>query len=786
LGRSNTSRKLKRALKRLGFIGLVVFLIWYAFFALHDPLFTQPTSTVVFASDGSLLGGKIAKDEQWRFPMADSISPRYVKSLIEFEDAWFYQHPGVNPVSMFRALSQNLEAGRVVSGGSTLSMQLIRMSRKNPSRTIWEKLYEIILATRLELRYSKAEILNLYAANAPFGGNTVGIGAAAYRYFGRNPADLSWAEAATLAVLPNAPGLIRPGKSEKQLLKKRNRLLEKLYSEEIINETTYELAVLEPLPAEPYAIPQESKHLIMLAQKDHPGRLLHSSIEVDLQKEVNRVLESYQQRYSSNGVHNAAAMLVDVESGAVVAYAGNYNQISPEHGGYNDMLQANRSSGSILKPFLYASMLDAGEMMPKQLQPDIPIILGGFKPENYLEEYDGAVPADAALYRSLNIPAVLQLRQYGVGAFKKRLLDYGFNSINRSESNYGLSLILGGGEVKGYDLANAYYLMAKALRDYNTEGSKAEQKYPAICWFKGQKVQEYKVPNSKAAIYHTFEALKKLNRPDSELGWQFFNGANVAWKTGTSFGFRDAWAVGVTNKYVAVVWIGNADGEGRPGLIGAETAGPLLFDILNYTRSAADFPIPLNDMLEVAVCTKSGYLASRPCPTKQKQFIASSSAKAALYCPNHAAYLTELETGKRVHRFCSNSWQADTFFVLPPVQARYYSKKNSNYRFLPDWKAGCQQAEQQALVFLYPKNNSTYYLPFDLDGKQHSLVAEVGLQKANQTLYWQLDGNYLGTTEDFHQLPIKLASGKHTLTVTDANGNSIQSAFEVLGNKSGE
>jgi penicillin-binding protein 1C len=778
VGRGNPLKK--RPLSSAVLLLFVGLLVWYAFFALPRDLFPDATATVVYSAEGELLGARIAADEQWRFPQGDSLPHHFEESIISFEDAWFYYHPGINPVSTVRALYQNVKSGKVISGGSTLSMQVIRLSRENPPRTYWEKLYEMLLATRLEWRYSKSEILALYAAHAPFGGNVVGLEAAAWRYFGRASHSLSWAEAASLAVLPNAPGLIRPGKSEEHYKIKRNRLLKKLWHAGKLNERAYALALLEPLPGEPYAIPTKAQHLTDLAEREQQGKVVHSTLSVYWQHSVEQVLEHYRAAYSGNGVHNAAALLVELKTGAVKAYVGNYKQVRDGHGQFNDMLQTPRSSGSILKPFLYAAMLEEGALLPKQLVPDLPITFGGFKPENYIEQYDGAVAADEALYRSLNIPAVIMLKEYGLSRFKERLGEFGFSTLTREASHYGLSMILGGAEVTAFELADAYRLMGARLQAYQTSGKEINNSFESIYWHREARRVKQSSPYRGGSLWHTVEALKQVNRPDSEMGWQFFNAPNVAWKTGTSFGFRDAWAVGITNTHVAVVWVGNADGEGRPGLVGAEAAGPILFDILRLTRSEANFPVPYNEMEEKRICRASGMLASSNCPKVDSVFVPRSQRSAG-FCHVHQLVQVEVESGERVKRSCTNkAWRTDTFFVLPPAQAWHFAKQYSNYRFLPPWSASCKEAGSRELAIIYPEQGSTYYLPLELDGARHKLIAEVAVLRQHNELFWHLDGEYLGNTQEFHQIPLHLKAGKHTLSVTDKSGNEVRSTFTVL------
>jgi penicillin-binding protein 1C len=534
-------------------------------------LFTKGYSTVVFAENGSLLGARLSPDEQWRFPLVEQLPAKLETALLQQEDQYFYHHPGFNPVALFRALYLNFKKGRVVSGGSTLSMQVVRISRNNPARTYVEKLLEIIRATRLEVGYSKKEILALYATHAPFGGNTVGAETAAWRYYGRALNELSWAEAATLAVLPNAPGLINVGRNRQALKNKRNALLKKLWQAKKIDAATYQLALLEPVPQAPKPLPQSALHLTQFLSKKQAGKRLVSTLSVTHQEQLQTLVNAHAAQMQKAKIYHAAALLIENTTGQVKAYVGNRNSGA---GFYNDMLQTPRSSGSILKPFLYQAMLASGELYPKQLVADVPVFLGDYQPKNFINSFDGAVPANEALTRSLNIPAVLQLKDFGVNRFLKTLRKQGFSTLRYNANHYGLSLILGGAEVTAWDLGKAYHRLA-ANQIFELGDS-----LPAVHLLKAQEKQAANFLD-KGASYTTLNVLTGLVRPSTEAGWQRFGQQKIAWKTGTSFGFRDAWAVGVSAKYTCVVWVGNASGEGRPGLVGATAAGPLLFRILN-------------------------------------------------------------------------------------------------------------------------------------------------------------------------------------------------------------
>ena len=431
---------------------------------LPEPLFDDAVSSVLEARDGSLLGARIASDGQWRFPGRDSVPGKYAAAVIAAEDQRFRWHPGVDPLALARAAWTNLRAGKVVGGGSTITMQVIRMSRGSRPRTYREKFVEAALALRLELGTDKDEVLALYAAHAPFGGNVVGLEAAAWRYFGRGPADLSWAEAAMLAVLPNNPGAVHPGRSRAELLEKRDRLLGRLQETGTIDAEELELALLEPLPDAPRPLPQVAPHLLqtLAAGDGGAGRRYASTLDAALQRLVGDVASRQSRSLASMGIRHLAALVVDNRTFEVVAYVGNSRWAVGEGTGHAiDLIRRPRSTGSILKPLLFARMLDAGEILPETLVPDIPSQFAGYRPENYDREFRGAVPARTALARSLNVPAVWMLRRHGVDRFYDFLRGMGMTTLHRPPGDYGLTLVLGGAEGTLWDITGMYANVAR-------------------------------------------------------------------------------------------------------------------------------------------------------------------------------------------------------------------------------------------------------------------------------------------------------------------------------------
>jgi penicillin-binding protein 1C len=772
---------IKKWRRRLALIGLTCFIIWYVN-CLPNQLFSDSTSTVLLDKDGKLLGAKIASDGQWRFSAEDKVPQKFATCLIQFEDRNFNDHIGVSAKGIGRALVQNIKNKRVVSGGSTLTMQLTRIMRKNPPRTFSEKLLEMILATRVEIKYDKETILNYYSAHAPFGNNVVGLEAASWRYFGRSADKLSWAESATLAVLPNAPGLIYPGKNHQRLLNKRNRLLKRLYDIKTIDATTYQLALSEPLPSKPLALPQLAPHLLArLIKEGHKGKTIKSTIDVNLQEKATQLLQTHNDYLKENKIYNGALMITSVRTGKVLAYVGNTTSNEEEQGCDVDCIVAPRSTGSILKPILFNKCLEDGLIIPYMLIPDVPTQFGSFSPKNFTQQYDGAVPANKALARSLNIPMVRMLNEYGLEKFHGDLKKAGLSTLKKPAKHYGLSLILGGAEAKLWDLNAAYTNMAQQLRFNKTKSiSLVEEKGS-----RRKNQQEKKPDGNTACIYSTFEAMVEVNRPDDDGNWRAFTSAQkIAWKTGTSFGFRDAWAIGVTPDYVVSVWIGNADGEGRPGLTGIKAAAPLLFDVFaQLPKSSSWFKEPRNEMSKITICSASGHRASTLCEKTENLWMPSTCLNTSA-CPYHQIIHVTKDKKQRVDSECEsiNNMQHITWFALPPLIEKYYKFNHPNYKELPDYKPEClAKVSDRAIALMYPKPNSKIYVPIEIDGNIGKTIFEAAHRNINTKIYWHLDDQYIGETKEIHQLALNPRVGKHKLMLVDENGITVSLKFEAVG-----
>ena len=765
--------------KSVRFTALIIIFYWVWFFSMIDsPLFEQPISTVMEDRNGDLLGAKIAKDGQWRFPEISVVPDKFECALLHFEDQYFYSHPGFNPISLLRASIQNFYSDKVVSGASTITMQTIRLSRKDQARSYSEKIIEIFLSFGITITKSKNKVLKQYCSHAPFGGNVVGIEAASWRYYGRAPNNLSWSESCALAVLPNAPSLIRPGKNVDAFRAKRDKLLHKLLMNNIIDSLTYELSILEPLPGRPQRLPSYSPHLLDYISKLGEGRFV-VTLDKDLQRSTNTIINNHINYLEFNYIHNAAAIIIDNRTNEVISYVGNADSKAKNEGRHVDVIRAPRSTGSTLKPLLFASILDEGLYLPESLIEDVPTKISGYAPQNFDNTFDGVVPMSNALTRSLNVPSVLMLQEFGLEKFLNKLNALGLKSINKSSDHYGLTLILGGAESSLWELTSTYKCLAQKLTSDDDGASLSLQ--PFI--FNNSDADEtITIPLSQASIWQTFDVLTEVKRPLSEGMWKEFSSTQkIAWKTGTSFGHRDAWAIGVTPEYTVGVWVGNADGEGRPGLTGTSIAAPIMFDIYKTLKNITWFNEPIHETQIIQVCKQSGDRANTHCEDTETVFVPKASLKAKS-CQYHK--LIHLDAGEQyqvnsscypVHEMIEKTW-----FVLPPIMEWYYKKRNPNYQTLPDWFVECQKDNQNPMQFIYPRFGNKVYIPKDLSGELSKVIFRATHRFTNTEIYWHLDDKYLGTTRAYHAMEFFTKGGYHTMTLVDSDGNELVQRFEVL------
>lgn len=764
------------------FVALVAaIIIIYHLIPLPDPLFKKDYSTVVLDENGNILRAFLDKQEQWHFPPRRDleIPDKLKKAILRFEDRHFYRHPGVNPVSLVRAMVRNIASGEVKSGASTISMQVIRLAFKR-KRTHLNKFIEILQALKLEIRYSKEEILRMYVDHAPYGGNIVGYQAASNKYFNRPPGQLTWSQAAMLAVLPNAPGLISPLVNRRHLVEKRGRLLKSLWRDGTIDEDTYRAGLREPVPDRAQSFFLHAPHLAR-SLRSRPG-LQSTAIRTTLLKEyqvpVEEIVSNHMQYLNSLGIRSASVLAVETATGKIRAYIGSQDFFDHNNGGQVDGVIAPRSSGSILKPFLYALSMDEGLVLPETVIRDVPSYFGSFSPSNADQRYSGIVTAKEALIRSLNVPAVRLLNAYGLYKFYIFLKAAGLSTLFRAPDDYGLTLVLGGAETSLYDLAVLYRGLGNRgrfsqLTILSGDGTAKRSKQllsPEACWL-------------------TLNVLKELRRPGAEYYWEQYRDQNpIAWKTGTSYGQRDAWAVGVNPSWTIAVWVGNFDGEGNPNISGAACAAPLMLDIFNYlprTHSKSWFDKSTLRLMPVRLCMDTGFLAGPDC---ERTYLADAPRlKHPLKrCPFHQRiYVTNDEK----YRVCSLCWEPGKYKsitkrVYPPDVTQYLRQSGVIVSHLPPHRPGCTGLqEDHPLQIVYPVSKAQLWIPRDFDGSLQKITFTAAHRVPERRVYWYLDNVYLGVTHRRHKLAVQLAAGSHTLEVVDQEGNRARRTFtSVLRN----
>lgn len=768
-------------------LGFVVLVLLGSYLMAPRVIKLQDYSTVVLDTNDHLLAARISNDGQWRFPRRLSLDAKYKTCVIEFEDKRFYYHPGIDVLALIRAIHQNISLQKIHSGASTISMQAARLLLGNRRRTFVNKALECWYALGLELNFTKSEILDLYAGCAPFGGNVVGYDAALWRYFKKAESELTWAQSALLAVLPNQPASVHMERNRNILKERRNALLLRLKQKDIITNETYELSLLEPIPDKMNPIPQNSGLLIDFLIKRYPGQYeFRTSISESLQIKLSEITRKHAGILRDNEIHNCAVLLVENKSGFVRTYIANAPPTDKLCNNSSvDNIQSLRSSGSVLKPLLVAAALDKGLINQTICVSDVPCLIGGFRPENFSRQYLGFVPLQEALRQSLNIPAVRMLQNYGLKLFYDKLGSLGFSSINKSHNHYGLSLILGGAEISVWDLAKVYSNLVFQLeqRDYNSNIKKRSFRKDLKILSRDSTVEISLLSNISVSDAAIFEMLRLMQSPlplkENITVTDFSSELNPSWKTGTSFGFKDAWCVGITNKYTLVVWLGNSNGLGRPGLIGIHTAAPLMSEIINSLSPATIWTPPVDDMHPAFICARTGLLASSDCPVTDTILQASVQSLYPL-CSYHQRIFIDSVSGFRVTKDCDVKAVAKNIFILPPLEEYYYKNSDVSYKSSPAWRQDClhqMDKSKEELSVIYPLNGAVLFLPKDLDSQENNLVFRAVHKNSHSSIHWFLDENYIKTTSQLHEIEIKPNAGKHHLFVIDDQGQSHTVGF---------
>lgn len=690
-------------------------------------------SKVIYADDGSLLASYLTRDDKWRLSVKlEEISPDLVKAIIQKEDKWFYWHPGFNPIAALRALFDNITSGEIRSGASTITMQTVRILRPS-KRTYLAKIIEVLKALQLELRYSKGEILEMYLSLLPYGGNVEGVKSASYIYFNRPPSKLSLSQAILLTIIPNNPNAFRLDRSAEQVVKKRNEWINRFSFENTFDRKTLADAKNEQVSKSRYEFPIRAPHFCNYVAGAFNGTNLHTTLNPRIQGISEDLLNNYINRIISMGVSNGAILVIDNRKKSVVAYCGSKDFSNDNISGQVNGITAIRSPGSTLKPALYAFAFDIGIITPKMKLPDIPTDFGGYEPENFNPVFNGEVTAEYALLNSLNVPAVKLLQKAGYREFIQLLKKGGLHSLSNNEKKLGLSLILGGCGTTLEELTRLFSVFANGGR-----------LFPAN-YLKDKSVSESGTEIfSKEASYLISDILSKNERPDySNLELTSTSNSRFAWKTGTSFGKRDAWAVGYNQRFTIGVWLGNFDGRGSPYLTGAGAAVPLLTDLFNSIDriNNKSWFSKSENISSRTVCKETGLIPGSHCEINVSDLYIRNVSTNQI-CDLYKEFFTDKEEKVSYCKEClpRGDYIIKWYPVYPPELRLWFAKNNLNKAAPPEHNPECETKFSSAgPLILSPSANFDYLL--ERNSNQEILLSAASDSKT-KIHYWYLNGEF--------------------------------------------
>ena len=751
----------KRSLKRSGII-LLSFV--FLFFVLHF-LFPLPDrieySTLVTDNKGDVIHAFLTKDEQWRLKTElQEISPLLRKTIVQKEDKYFYRHFGINPIALVRALVMNVFTGRRTSGASTITMQVAR-ALEPKRRTLGNKFIELFRALQLEMKYSKAEILQLYLNLVPYGGNIQGVKSASVLYFGKNPDHLSLAEITALSIIPNRPSSLVMGKNNEEIMKQRNKWLLRFAKEQLFTAKEIEDALAEPLNAKRNAMPQLAPHL-SIKLKQSSGPIIHTHLDLNTQLKAEKLVQDYVRTLRLSNIRNAAVMIVDNETHKVIAYVGSGDFKDTLDGGQVNGAAAVRQPGSTLKPLIYGLCFDEGLLTPKRMMNDVPVNYGGYAPENYDKQFNGPVTVEYALEHSLNIPAVKALNQLGTERMIHQLSSIGFTQIQQKQKGLGLSMILGGCGTTLEQLTGLYSCLAN------------EGLYYRSSFIKDDNQPTGKRMLSADASYMVTDILSRINRPDFPLHWEATaHLPKIAWKTGTSYGRRDAWSIGYNKKYTVGVWVGNFSGEGNAQLSGAQTATPLLFRIFNTLDYDADraWYTPPAALEQRTVCSETGMPPAAHCTNiVLDYFIPGISATQT--CSNYEEIaVSEDETMS----YCKTCEPATGFkrkgYKLLSAELQHWMQSNGlAFEPIPAHNPGCEKIFTGGAPQIQSPVNGTEYLISKQHPEPLQLICETGNDVSK--VYWYINNQFYKAADANSKQFFIPAEGNIKISCTDDKGRN--------------
>ncbi len=760
---------------RIIVFSLIIIIFWVIFLLPLPKKLNKDYSVVIKYDDNSIMRIYKTSDDSFRiYTKLEEIDQRLIASVLCYEDKYFYYHPGVNPFSLMRALYQNIKARKIVAGGSTLSMQLARIIEPKP-RTIKSKLIEIFRAIQFEIKLGKKEILQNYLNLAPYGGNFYGIGAAALIYFRKTPEKLSPAEIAYLLSLPQSPTLRKANKQNFASIKKaRDQALKRMKECKLITKNEYVEGINSAVPTQifdlPLSAPSAADFVRIYAERNKEKSYnFVSTINKNIQRTAESILRNYKAFLEQNGASQASAVVIRNDTREVVALVGSLNYWDKLNDGQVLGFWSYRSPGSALKPFLYAYSLEKGLITTDMLIEDAPFQFSGFRPKNFNENWQGLVRAEDALAQSLNMPFIHILRKARIKNFLA-LLDKAKLNYPKDIS-YGLSVITGSIEVRLLELTNLYVSLAR----YGNHGN--------FRILKGEQLREYKLFSSGSAEL-VRKALKIRNRPDAPNLRDFIKfPKQVYWKTGTSWGRRDAWSIGWIDNYTVGIWVGNFSGKSSKDIVGATLAAPIMFDLLQALPKSKNFtPIPSDrDLIRISVCEFSGYRPSSSCPSR-KYIYALKFAIPQKVCPFHKKFIVEKDRGYLAcpyKHYQPNELEEKSFLILPTIVAKILNKKDT----YPIVSHDCPSINySENLRIIYPSDGETYLtnIGIKLSTKIPLLAYSSSLENL---INWFVNGKYVGKTYSGDILFIEPFPGNLKIIAVDSQGNTSQVRINVESSK---
>ncbi|MFT3845141.1 MAG: penicillin-binding protein 1C [Lacibacter sp.] len=718
-------------------------------------------STIITDNKGEVIHAFLTKDEKWRMKTElNEISPLLRKTIIQKEDKYFYNHFGINPVAVTRAFVMNVFKMKRTSGASTITMQVAKMLEPKP-RTFPNKIAEMFRALQLEWKYSKAEILQLYLNLVPYGGNIEGVKSASILYFSKNPDHLSLAEITALSIIPNRPSSLVMGTNNHEIAEQRNKWLSRFAKEKVFTRKEIEDALAEPLNAKRQVVPKLMPHLSYKLKKSGEANI-HTTIEINTQQKTEKLVEDYVRSLKLSNINNASVMIIDNETHQVITYVGSGSFKDSTDAGQVNGANAVRQPGSTLKPLLYGLCFDEGLLTPKKIMNDVQVNYAGYAPENYDKTFNGPVTVEYALEHSLNIPAVKALNMLGKEKMINVLSKTGFKQIQAKQKSLGLSLILGGCGTTLEQLTGLYSSFA-------TDGI-----YYQPSFIIQDSLHQKKRVLSADAAYMITDILSRISRPDFPIHWEATAKLpRIAWKTGTSYGRKDAWSIGYNKKYTVGVWVGNFSGKGSIHLSGAETATPLLFRIFNTLDYDADrewFSSP-KDLEQRMVCSETGMPPAEHCSNLvMDYFIAGISSTKT--CDNVVQLAISPDEKISYCKSCepANGFKRKTYKLIAPELQNWMIANSIAFEIIPPHNPACEKIFKEGAPFITFPVNGTEYLISKKNPEPLQLICETTNDVSK--VYWYINNKFYKAAETGTKQFFVPQEGTVKISCTDDKGRN--------------